>query len=284
MRRWWKGVLAVPLVAPVALCCIAPSLEVAPPASGQRILAEAPWGPGSTRTTPADHSCADPSDGAQASDPAAADIAAGLAAFYTSYAEGSAVTDSHDPQRDTTATDQQHADQPPAAQQSAAQQSMDQQQAAQQSSTDQRSKGEQRYGAADTRDPSTMTDADWQRVLTPEEYAVARWHGTEPAFTGKYWNFHGTGIYRCVCCGQELFRSDQKYDSGTGWPSFWAPIAEGRLKLVADHSHGMDRIEVLCGHCGAHLGHLFDDGPRPTGQRYCLNSASLDFQQAKTGK
>jgi len=128
------------------------------------------------------------------------------------------------------------------------------------------------------------TEAEWRDVLTPEQYYVTRQHGTEPAFTGKYWHFDGQGVYRCVCCGQELFRSDQKYDSGTGWPSFWAPIDDGRLKLVEDRSLGMDRIEVRCGRCGAHLGHLFDDGPRPTGQRYCLNSASLDFQDASGAK
>ncbi len=263
MNRLWKGALAIPLVAPVALCCIAPTLEDAHPAA-RHLLFEAPVAARFASATRAAHSCADPASGGQPGDPATARIAASLAAFYTSYAEGSAVTDSNDTRQDTTAADQQPADRQPA--------------------NDQRSSGDQRYGTANPRDPSTMTDGDWQRVLTPEEYAIARRHGTEPAFTGKYWNFHGKGIYRCVCCGQELFRSDQKYDSGTGWPSFWAPIAQGRLKLVEDHSHGMSRIEVLCGRCGAHLGHLFDDGPRPTGQRYCLNSASLDFQQAKTGK
>jgi peptide-methionine (R)-S-oxide reductase len=128
------------------------------------------------------------------------------------------------------------------------------------------------------------TEAEWRDVLTPEQYYVTRQHGTEPAFTGKYWHFDGKGVYRCVCCGQELFRSDQKYDSGIGWPSFWAPIEDGRLKLVEDHSLGMERIEVRCGRCGAHLGHLFDDGPRPTGQRYCLNSASLEFDAASAEK
>ncbi len=140
-----------------------------------------------------------------------------------------------------------------------------------------------------TQDPAATetvekTDQEWRRELTPEQYYITRQHGTEPAFSGKYWHYDGQGVYRCVCCGQELFRSDQKYDSGTGWPSFWAPIAEGRLKLVADHSLGMDRVEVRCGRCGAHLGHLFDDGPQPTGQRYCLNSAALDFQAGQPAK
>jgi peptide-methionine (R)-S-oxide reductase len=128
------------------------------------------------------------------------------------------------------------------------------------------------------------TDAEWRRILTPEQYYVTRQQGSEPAFSGKYWHNDGQGIYRCVCCGQELFRSDQKYDSGTGWPSFWAPIAEGRLMLVEDRSLGMVRVEARCGRCGAHLGHLFDDGPKPTGQRYCLNSAALDFKAAETAE
>lgn len=123
------------------------------------------------------------------------------------------------------------------------------------------------------------SEEEWRNVLTPEEYYVLRQAGTEPAFTGKYWNNHETGVYSCAGCGQVLFTSDTKYDSGSGWPSFWEAVDEKRLELVDDYSHNMHRIEVRCAKCGGHLGHLFNDGPRPTGKRYCINSASLKFQK-----
>jgi len=130
-------------------------------------------------------------------------------------------------------------------------------------------------------DKIVKTENEWRQELTPEQYRILRQKGTERPFTGVYYKHKGEGVYRCAACGNELFSSETKYESGSGWPSFWAPISEENVDTERDLSLGMSRMEVVCDRCGGHLGHVFEDGPRPTGLRYCINSAALHFEGEK---
>lgn len=123
----------------------------------------------------------------------------------------------------------------------------------------------------------SVSDAEWKKALSPELYRIARQQGTEYAFSGEYWNFYQQGVYHCAACGQALFESDGKFESSCGWPSFFKAVNDKAIRYIPDHSHGMDRTEVRCGLCDAHLGHIFDDGPPPTGKRYCINSVVIQF-------
>ena len=134
------------------------------------------------------------------------------------------------------------------------------------------------HGHDDPRYPVQKTEQQWREQLDPMQFQVARKAATERPFTGRYWDHWADGAYRCVGCGQVLFRSEAKFDAGCGWPSWWQEIEPGRIERITDTSHGMERVEVRCAQCGTHLGHVFPDGPEPTGERYCINSAAIDFQ------